>query len=179
MNWQSEKLRKEYARQLGIIPTIDMENFTMLFLADLASKTPITLVDGIETHTVCLKSNYKSAIESIMYNEDGLGLTFSELIDVTYYYEYQKDWEKGLSKTIDKVCCNLDKECWIDIDNNTISIDFTTQEIENIKKLHDKQTLAYISYFTDLIYNYEEKVEENTAKFSIKKVINKVFKSSK
>lgn len=146
-----EKIKKEQQQIIGVIPLIDMKHFVLLLLADLASKSPIIYFDGRNTKTACLGMNYKEIIEDIMYQENGWGIKFATLINIYSYYEYQSDWEKKLGRTIENVLRELKKELIYDLENDRILIDFTKEEIENIKSGFDEETLENMDHFTNLI----------------------------
>ena len=148
---RKEKIKEEQQQVIGIIPNIDMKHFVTLLLADLASKTHIIRFDGSDIKTACLSTDYKRIIEDIMYQENGWGIKFATLINIYSYYEFQSDWEKKLGKTLEKVLKELNKEPVYDFENDTLKIDFTTKEIENIKSVYDEETLANMSHFTNLI----------------------------
>lgn len=148
MNYQ--KIKEEQEKIIGIVPLIDMKHFVLLLLADLASKSSINL-DVRNTKTACLNTNYKEIIEDIMYQDNGWGIKFATLIDISTYYEFQSDWEKELGKTIKEVLIELKKEFIYDLENDIILIDFTKEEIENIKSDFDEDILENMDHFTNLI----------------------------
>lgn len=151
MNYIKEKMRAENKKNIGIEPVIDMKHFVLLLLADLASKSPILHFDGSNTQTACLGTDYKRIIEEIMYAENGWGIKFAELIDICSYYEYQIEYEEKLARMIKQVCSELNKEYYFDIENDRIRIDFTNDEIENIKNMYDEHVLETMSHFTKLM----------------------------
>jgi len=154
MNYIKERYKKENKRNIGIEPVVDMKHFVMLLLADMAKKSPILYFDKskMDIKTACLESDYKRVIEEIMYAENGWGIKFAEFIDITEYYESQIDWEKEFDKTIKKVCEELDKEYRFDIEDEYIEIDFTKEEIENIRSYYDEHILETMDHFSNLMY---------------------------
>lgn len=153
MKKDREKIKQEQQKIIGIIPLIDMKHFVLLLLADLASKSPIIYLDGRNQKTACLDTNYKERIADIMYQENSWGIKFATLIDIYSYYEFQSDWERKLGKTIKKVLQELNKEFIYDFENDRIMINFTKEEIENIKNNFDVEVLNNMDHFTNLINN--------------------------
>lgn len=129
-----------------------MKHFVMLLLADLASKSPIHSFDDKNIKTICLSAYYKEIIEDIMYQENSWEIKFAELINISSYYEYQINWEEKLTRMIKKVCSELNKEPYLDFENETIRIDFTKEEIDNIKNMYDEHTLETMDHFSNLMY---------------------------
>ena len=146
-----EKIKEEQRKIIGIEPVIDMKNFVLLLLADLASKSHVIYFNGNKNKTACLSTEYKKIIEDIMYQENGWGIRFATLINIHAYYEFQTDWEKKLGKTIEKVIKELNKEFVYNFENDRIEIEFTPEEINNIKKNYDEETLTIMEHFSNLI----------------------------
>lgn len=151
MYLKKERIKDEQQKIIGIIPVIDMKHFVTLLLADLASKTPIIRFDENKIKTACLSTDHKKIIENIMYQENGWGIKFATLIDIYSYYESQSDWEKQLGKTIEDVLNELNKEFIYDFEYDIIRIDFTEEEIKNIKSQYDKATLEEMDHFSNLM----------------------------
>lgn len=134
-----------------ITPLLDMKHFVELLLADLASKTPIIYLDGRTTKTAVLSFYYKDIIQNIMYSNNGWGIKFAKIINIHSYYEYQQDWEKKLGNTVRKVLKDLNKEINYDLAYDNFYIEFTSEEISNIKKNFDSETLLIMDYFSNLV----------------------------
>jgi len=146
-----EKIREEQRKIIGIEPVIDMKHFVLLLLADLASKTQIIYLNDNKNKIACLSTEYKKIIEDIMYQENGWGIRFATLINIHTYYEFQSDWKKKLGKTIEKVIKELNKEFVYNFENDRIEIEFTKEEINDIKSNYDEETLTIMDHFTNLI----------------------------
>ena len=82
MYQERSNIKKEQQQIIGIVPAIDMKHFVLLLLADLASKSPIIYFNDCNIKTACLSSDYKRIIQDIMYQENGWGIKFAELIDI-------------------------------------------------------------------------------------------------
>lgn len=154
MNFMRERLKKENKKNIGIEPVVDMKHFVMLLLADMARKSPILYFDKSKHNikTACFETDYKRIIEEIMYVENGWGIKFAEFIDISEYYECQIDWEEEFDKTIKEVCAELGKEYYFDIESEYIEIDFTKEEIENIRSHYDEHILETMDHFSNLMY---------------------------
>ena len=175
MFYSNQKMENENRKNIGIIPVMDMKHFVLLLLADLASKSPIIYFDERDKKTACLNANYKEIIEKIMYSDNGWGNKFAQLIDITSYYEYQLEWEQKLAKTIKKVCIELNKDYYFNIENNNIEIYFTENEIDEIKSMYDEKALEIMGHFSNLIssatftreFNLEMKnMDRDTARYT-------------
>lgn len=138
----------------NIIPIIDMEKFVMLLLADLASKSPITCFDNPNKKIACLKTDYKRIIEKIMYEENGWGIKFAQLIDIKQYYNNQLEWENEFSLNISKILEKLNKQITYNFLFDNIEIIFTEREINNIKSLYDEDFLKIMDHFSNLLSSY-------------------------
>lgn len=143
---------------------MDFKCFVALLLADLASKSPITYFDEREIKTTCLNTRYKEIIENIMYQENGWGITFAELINIHSYYESQSDWEREFGTKLNEFVTKMGKEVKYNFITDNIEIDFTEKEINTIKGLFDEETLKNIDHFTTLI---------NDPEFNRKQVLEK------
>ncbi len=137
------------------VPVVDMKHFVLLLLAGLACKSPYEF----STKTIAvLPANYKEIIQTIMYGENGLGIRFSQLIDIDAYYEHQLAWEKKLGNMIQQVVADLGKTFGYNFENDSIEIPFTSEEIVSIKRQYDINALnnmeLFTSYFTDLSKDY-------------------------
>ena len=154
MNEIKERIIEEQKNIIGIVPVMNMKNFVMLLLADLASKSRIYHLDGRKTKTACLSSDYKRIIEDIMYQENGWGIKFAELINIYTYYEFQQEWEEKLGRTLKEVLEKLQKEVIYDYERDIIEIEFTEEEIDNIKSMYDEKTLEVMDHFSNLINDY-------------------------
>lgn len=141
----------EQRKIIGIEPVIDMKNFVILLLADLASKSPIIHYNNPNIKTACLNIDYKKTIQDIMYEENGWGIEFASLINIYSYYEFQLEWEKKLGSTIKKVLYELNKQPELDFKNDKIRINFTEEEIKKIKNRYDNETLSIMDHFSNLI----------------------------
>jgi len=128
-----------------------MRNFIILLLADLASKSLIHHFDNSEIKTACLRTDYKRIIEDIMYEENGWGIKFATLINIYSYYEFQLDWERKFASTLKEVLVELNKTIEFDFENDSIRVDFTSEEIEAIKSQYDEETLSNMDHFSNLI----------------------------
>jgi hypothetical protein len=147
---EAEKIKKEEQQIIGIIPVVDMKNFVLLMLADLASKSKIHYFNN-NIKIACLSTNYKEIIEDIMYEGNGWGIEFASLIDIYSYYEKQQDWEQELGCTIQEVLEELNKELRYDFEYDNIEIDFKEEEIDSIKNNYDEETLEVMDHFTNLM----------------------------
>ena len=144
-------IKEEQQKIIGITPVVDMKHFVLLVLADLASKSPIVYLDDRNTKTACLNADYKRMIEEIMYQDNGRGIMFASLINIYSYYEFQADWERKLSRTLKKVLTELNKEATYDYENDVIKINFSKEEITDIKNNFDDETLEIANHFTNLL----------------------------
>ena len=124
---------EEQKKNIGIIPSMDMESFATLLLADLASKSPIHYYDCRDIKTAVLSTNYEKIIEYSLYQESESVMKLAEFIDICYYYEFQSDWERKFGKAINQAIKNLNKEYRYDFEHDTIEVDFTQEEINCIK----------------------------------------------
>ena len=145
-----KKIRAEQRKIIGIEPVIDMKHFVELLLVDLASKSPFTNKQDKNIKTSCLSTDYKQVIQDIMYDEE-FGNKFTEIINVHTYYEYQLAWEKKLGNTLEKYLKESKKEINYDFENDCIIVDFTKEEIENIKSKYDQKTLNDMCFFANLM----------------------------
>lgn len=151
MHYQKNEICEEQRKIIGIEPVIDIKNFMMLLLADLASKSPIYHIGNVDLKTACLRTNYKEIIENIMYQENGWGIKFATLIDIYSYYEFQQEWETKLGTAFDIVLSKLNKKVRLDFENDIIEVEFTTEEIMDIKSQYDRETLIVMDHFSNLM----------------------------
>lgn len=161
----------------NINPIIDMEKFIMLLLADLASKSPITCFDNHDYKIACLTTDYKRVIEKIMYEENGWGIKFGQLIDIKQYYDNQIEWENEFAIAISKVLEKLNKQTNYDFMCDNIEIKFTNAEISSIKSQYDEDVLELIDHFSNLLSNYIYSRKFDIDERDIKRFINRRLES--
>ena len=148
-----EKTKDEQRKIIGIEPSIDIKHFALLLLVDLASKSQIIYFDSARENikTACIPFDYKEIISEIMYEENGWGIEFAELINIHSYYEFQMDWEQKLGRKISEVIKELNKEIVCDFEYEYFNIDFTVDEIERIKSDYDQKVLDVMDHFSNFI----------------------------
>lgn len=148
---RKQDIIEEQRHLIGIEPVMDMKNFVLLLLTDLARKSKIHYFNNQELMTACLPLNYCEIIEKIMYEENGWGIKFAELIDIYSYYECQSDWEQKLGKIITKVIKNESLSSNLILEHNYIEIHFTKAQIEEIRNRFDEDTLILMDHFSNLL----------------------------
>lgn len=151
---RKQDIIEEQRHLIGIEPVMDMENFVLLLLADLARKSKIHYFDNQELMIACLPLNYCEIIEKIMYEENGWGIKFAELIDIYSYYECQSDWEQKLGKIITKVIKDEALNSNLILEHNHIEIQFTNTQIKEIRNRFDEDTLIVMDHFSNLLDDY-------------------------
>lgn len=130
---------------------LSIKEFALLLLADLASKSKIKYFSNENIKIACLNIDYKKIIEYILYQESNWKIEFSKLIDMYYYLNFQGEWERDLGRTIGKILKELNKELNYDLENDVIKIEFTKDEIDNIKGEYDCEILKIMDHFSDLV----------------------------
>ncbi len=148
---RKQDIIEEQRHLIGIEPVMDMKNFVLLLLTDLACKSKIHYFNNQELMTACLPLNYCEIIEKIMYEENGWGIKFAELIDIYSYYECQSDWEQKLGKIITKVIKDESLSSNLILEHNYIEIHFTKAQIEEIRNRFDEDTLIVMDHFSNLL----------------------------
>ena len=151
MNYIKERIIAEQKHIIGIEPVMDINNFALLLLADMASKSKIFYSDKQNSMTASLPLNYCEVIEKIMYEENGWGIKFAELIDIYSYYECQSDWEQKLSIIIAKVLKEEKLNSNLILEHSYIEIQFTKAQIEEIRNRFDENTLMVMDHFSNLL----------------------------
>lgn len=147
----------------NIEPLVDMTRFVELLLADLASKDTHIFTNNEGYRTAALSIDYKELFETIIYKKN-LGLEFSCFIDLDFYYSNQIIWEYELEHAIAKFADKPNKIIKEDINNNTIEIDLTLEEINQIKGQYDKDVLKKMDYLTDLLDILKDKQDNKKRK---------------
>lgn len=148
---RKQDIMEEQRHIIGIEPVMDMKNFALLLLADLARKSKTHYSDNQELMTACLPLNYCEIIEKIMYEENGWGIKFAELIDIYSYYECQSDWEQKLGIIIAKVIKEEVLNSNLILEHNYIEIQFTKVQVEEIRNRFDNKTLIVMDHFSNLL----------------------------
>ncbi len=151
MNLVKNRIIDEQKYLIGIEAVIDMKNFVLLLLADLARKSTTFCLDNEDLMIASLPLNYCEIIEKIMYTENGWGIKFAELIDIYSYYENQSDWEKELGRTITKIIQDEKLHSNLDLEYNCIEIQFTKEGVKEIRSRFDDETLDIMNHFSSLI----------------------------
>ena len=155
MNYYNKKNIIEEQRYLiGIEPVVDMKNFVLLLLADLARKTKIHDFQNPNLKVALLPLEYRDIIEKIMYEENGWGMEFSSIIPIYSYYENQREWECKLGKMIKSVLNEENLEHDFDLEYNCIRVYFTEDEINEIRSKCDSMLLEVMDHFSNLVSSY-------------------------
>ena len=144
---------------------LDLKKFTYLFLATMAKKTPIIQLDAKNKHILdCrLPVNFKQNIQNIMCEQNGWAEKFSNLIDITEYFYDHFAWERKFSRAIDEVLKELNKKCTLDIECDSISIDFTEKEVNLILSKFPTPLKDNMNHFANLVADqiYTREFEEH------------------
>ncbi len=156
-----------------VFPVVDMKGFTRLLLADLASKSPIIYLNGCKDKIACINNDYKARIEDIMYTDNGWAIKFSKLIDIKYYFNNQLSWEHQFSLALQSVLTELNKEWFYDFEYDCIKIIFGQNEIDEIKKDYDDDTLEIMDHFSSLLSNVSMGRKGQLEKKEMTKRLNK------
>ena len=164
MNYYNKRdIIEEQRYLIGIEPVVDMKNFVLLLLADLARKTKIHDFQNPNLKVASLPLEYCDIIEKIMYEENGWGTKFASIIPIYYYYENQREWECKLGEAIEtilieesKTTTENDFELYSDFDlkYDCIYVYFTEDEINEIRSRCDSMLLEVMDHFSNLVSSY-------------------------
>lgn len=155
MNYYNKKdIIEEQKYLIGIESVVDMRNFVLLLLADLARKTKIHDFQNQNLKVALLPLEYRDIIEKIMYEENGWGMKFSSIIPIYYYYENQREWEYKLGKMIKSVLKEENLEHDFDLEYNCIRVYFTEEKINTIRSDCDSLLLEVMDHFSNLVSSY-------------------------
>lgn len=152
MNYSNKRdIIEEQRYLIGIEPVVDMKNFVLLLLADLARETKIHDFQNPNLKVALLPLEYRDIIEKIMYEENGWGMKFSSIIPIYSYYENQREWECKLGKMIKSVLNEENLEYDFDLEYNCIRVYFTEDRINEIRSKSDSMLLEVIDHFSCLV----------------------------
>ena len=155
MNYYNKRdIIEEQRNLIGIEPVVDMKNFVLLLLADLARKTKIHDFQNPNLKVALLPLEYRDIIEKIMYEENGWGTKFASIIPIYYYYENQREWECKLGKMIKSVLNEENLEHDFDLEYNCIRVYFTEDRINEIRSKSDSMLLEVMDHFSNLVSSY-------------------------
>lgn len=112
-----------------------------------------------------------------MYEENGWGIKFGQLIDIKQYYDNQIEWENEFAIAISKVLEKLNKQTNYDFMCDNIEIKFTNAEISSIKSQYDEDVLELIDHFSNLLSNYIYSRKFDIDERDIKRFINRRLES--
>ena len=161
MNYSNKRdIIEEQRNLIGIEPVVDMKNFVLLLLADLARKTKVYDFQNPNLKVASLPLEYCDIIEKIMYEENGWGTKFASIIPIYYYYENQREWECKLGEAIETILDeeNLENDFELDSDfdleYDCIYVYFTEDEINEIRSKCDSMLLEVMDHFSNLVSSY-------------------------
>ena len=155
MNYSNKRdIIEEQRNLIGIEPVVDMKNFVLLLLADLARKTKVYDFQNPNLKVALLPLEYRDIIEKIMYEENGWGTKFASIIPIYYYYENQREWECKLGKMIKSVLNEENLEHDFDLEYNCIRVYFTEDRINEIRSRCDSMLLEVMDHFSNLVSSY-------------------------
>ena len=135
---------------------LEQSRFAELFLATLAYKTSIIYFYKTNKKMAQLPSDFKKTIETIMFCENGWGIRFSTLLDSEKYYKNQYGWENDFSNAISTYLKGKNKSIEYDFFHDAVLIQFTDQEISEIRSLYDEDILGIVDHFVSLVQNFSE-----------------------
>ena len=155
MNYSNKRdIIEEQRNLIGIEPVVDMKNFVLLLLADLARKTKVYDFQNPNLKVASLPLEYCDIIEKIMYEENGWGTKFASIIPIYYYYENQREWECKLGEAIETILDEENLEHDFDLEYNCIRVYFTEDEINEIRSKCDSMLLEVMDHFSNLVSSY-------------------------
>lgn len=155
MNYYNKKdIIEEQKYLIGIEPVVDMKNFVLLLLADLARKTKVYDFQNPNLKVASLPFEYRDIIEKIMYEENDWSNEFASIIPIYSYYEYQREWEIKLGKTIQKVLKEKNLKHDYDLEYNCLNVYVTDEVINKIRSECDDMLLEVMDHFSNLMISY-------------------------
>lgn len=146
-----DEVMEEQKHIIGIEPVMDLSNFALLLLADLARKSKIYNLESSNLLLAFLPLNYAEIIEKIMYEKNGWAIKFAELIDIYNYYEYQNIWESEFGEAINKVIDENNLNYYLNFKYAGVEIAFTKKQVEDIRSNFDDETLDIMDHFSNLV----------------------------
>lgn len=138
-----------------VVPVLDLEHFIELLLVILAKKNQsIYFYKPSNLLTATLSTNYKEVIETIMYEENGWGMKFAKLIDITRYYFEQSEWELDLSQAFKKYIKERNKKLNYDFEFDYLEFEYAKEEIERVLVNYDEEIIEVMSHFANLVKDF-------------------------
>ncbi len=175
MNYYDKNdILKEQKYLIGIEPVIDMRNFVLLLLVNLACKTVICDPSYPNFKIALLPFEYRDIIEKIMREENDLDMDFSSIISIYSYYENQREWEIKLGKMIKKVLKEENLKHDFDLEYNCLRVYFTEEKINTILNQCDSMLLEVMDRFSNLINDYSFDRNERIENREFERTINRL-----
>ena len=148
---------------------LTLNNFSCLLLAKLANKPNIIDLKNRSRKICSIPSNYKQVIQDILSANENWKESFSCLIDIKSYSNDPYEWEKNFSDSLKSTIKKLNKTYSYNFSNDSIDIDFTQEEIDNILSKFSKHILEQMDHFSNLMTSLEFTRKGQELSFQIKK----------
>ena len=165
---------KEQKYLIGIEPVIDMRNFVLLLVVNLACKTAMCDPSYPDFKIASLPFEYRDIIEKIMHEENGVDMEFSSIIPIYSYYENQREWEIKLGKMIKEVLKEENLKHDFDLEYNCLRVYFTEEKINTILNQCDSMLLEVMNRFSNLINDYSFDRNERIENREFERTINRL-----
>ncbi|MBE6140216.1 MAG: hypothetical protein E7172_01620 [Firmicutes bacterium] len=132
-----------------------INDFAKLLLAQLAKESKLFDKNNEFIKIVALPSNYKQIIENILCAQNNWINEFSDLINISEYFEDHFAWEFCLSLAIEEELQKLGKTVEYDFVQDQILIPFNQDEISDIfNQFNDENIKIKIDHFESLLVDY-------------------------
>ncbi|MBR3891807.1 MAG: hypothetical protein IKJ30_07065 [Bacilli bacterium] len=135
--------------------TMDIKDFTYLFLATLADNSKIINLRDKKIRTIHLPVNYKQIFENIMYAGNGWDEEFSIFIDTEEYFDDHFAWEEKFASALKETLIELEKPYKYDFVNDRLLIDMKQEQVDAILAKYPSEKLRNImDHFTNLVVDF-------------------------
>ena len=135
--------------------TMELKEFTYLFLATLANNTKIINLRDQSVKTIKLPVDYKQIFSNIMYAGNGWDEEFSGFIDTNEYFNNHFAWETKFANCLKETLKEMNKAYKYDFVEDALFIEMRQSEVEAILSLFPNEKVRNtMDHFTNLLVDY-------------------------
>ena len=130
---------------------LSLKNLSLGLMASIAEESPIIYYKQPDRKACVLPASFKQNIQNIMCADNGWLEEFSELINVEDYLDDHFGWELEFATTLEKTIEELGKTFKYDLKRDSITIEFTAKEVEEILSKFPNKTRNVLNHFSRLV----------------------------
>lgn len=141
-------MKDDIKHYYDVVCKLTMKNFVEILMADLAKNSFIYDINTTD-RIAFLPFNFSEVMHTIMFENNGWGIHFADVIDINDYYSDENAWMLNFSIELNKFL--EDKKFEADLYENGIKAYISKEKITQINEKYDKSIQLKVNHFTNII----------------------------